>query len=60
MTCKFDIPVNVVVYAKDVAEAEQKVLHYLRNAELTISDPDIGDYELFEFIPKDLKDSCCC
>ena len=56
----FDIPVNIRVVAKDEATAEQLVLQYLRLAEDTISDPDIGDYELFEFVPSELAKSCCC
>ena len=56
----FDIPVNIRVVAKDEATAEQIVLQYLRIAEDTISDPDIGDYELFEFVSNDLSQSCCC
>lgn len=60
MTIKFDIPVNIEVYAKDESTAEQLVLQYLRTASSVISDPDIGDYELVNFVPSDLSNSCCC
>lgn len=56
----FDIQVSIKVLAKDEATAEQLVIQYLRTAESAISDPDIIEYELLEFIPADLKNSCCC
>ena len=60
MTQKFDIPINISILAKDEKEAEQKVMTYLRNAGRIVGDPDLIDYELFEFVSNDLSQSCCC
>jgi len=60
MNQKFDIPVNIEVYARNESDAEQRVLLYLREAAAVISNPDIGEYEIFEFVPADLSQSCCC
>ena len=60
MTQKFDIPINLTVFAKDEQEAEGIALNYLRDAYLTLANPDIEEYELFEFVPSDLAQSCCC
>lgn len=59
-TQAYDIPVNIQVLAKDESTAEQLVMQYLRTASSVISDPDIIEYELVEFVPEDLKQSCCC
>jgi len=56
----FDIPVNIKVVAKDEATAEQLVIQYLRTAEACLGDPDVIDYELFQFVPSELAQSCCC
>ena len=56
----FDIQVNIKVLAKNEAEAEHAVLTYLRTAGKVIDAPDIIDYELLNFVPADLKNSCCC
>lgn len=60
MTCKFDIPINISILAKDEAEAERVVLAYLRTAGKVIDCPELIDYELFEFVSNDLSQSCCC
>ena len=60
MTQKYDIPINLTVFAKDEQEAEQIALLYLRTADKVISSAEIGDYELFKFVPSDLAQSCCC
>lgn len=60
MTQKFDIPINLKIVAKDEATAEQIAIQYLRTAEAAIADPDVLDYELFEFVSPELKNSCCC
>jgi len=60
MTQKFNIPINFEVTAKDEKEAEQIILQYLRTAEKVIDAPDIAEYELLEFVPSELSQSCCC
>jgi len=60
MIQKFDIPINISILAKNEQEAEHMVLSYLRTAGKVIDCPELIDYELFDFVPSDLKQSCCC
>lgn len=57
---KYDIQVTITVLAKDEPEAESKVSDFLKYAIITMGSPDINDWEFTEFIPADLKQSCCC
>jgi len=58
----YDIPVNFQVYGRSEDDAISSLFHTLR---LTVDeeDPEVKDYELFEFIPTDCKQtdgqSCC-
>lgn len=56
----FDIPINLRIVAKDETTAELIATQYMRQAEAAIDDPDVIDYELVQFVPSDLAQSCCC
>lgn len=62
MTMKlFDVPINFKVYSNTEDNAIASLFHLLK---LTIDaeDPEVQDYELFEFIPTDDEDArkyCC-
>lgn len=57
---KFDIPVTFKVTAKNEREAEDVIIEFLKYAQITMAKPNILDWEFTEFIPEDLKNSCCC
>lgn len=57
---KYDIQVTFTVIAKDEQEAEHNVSSYLRVANEVMDAPDITNWEFTEFVPSDLKNSCCC
>lgn len=58
MEKKFDIPINLKVYAKTEQEAEYKINVFMRDAiRFFDMDKDVFDYEFFEFIPEDQSDS---
>lgn len=57
---KYDIQVTITVLAKDEAEAEGKVSDFLKYSTMTMGSPDINDWEFTEFVPSELKQSCCC
>lgn len=60
MTQKFDIQVTFAVLANNEIDAEDQVQEFLKFSKLTLGDPDIVDWEFTEFVPADLKQSCCC
>ena len=60
MTQKFDIQVTITVLAQNEIDAEDQVHEFLKISKITLGDPDIVDWEFTEFIPSDLKQSCCC
>ena len=60
MTQKFDIQVTITVLANYEINAENQVQEFLKISKLTLGDPDIVDWEFTEFVPADLKQSCCC
>ena len=60
MTQKFDIQVTITVLANNEIDAEDQVQEFLKISKLTLGDPDIVDWEFTEFVPTDLKQSCCC
>lgn len=51
MILPHDIQVNFTVRAKTEQEAENILSNFLKYASLTVSNPDIVDYEFVEFIP---------
>ena len=57
---KFDIQVTITVLAHNEVDAEDQVHEFLKVSKLAVGDPDIVDWEFTEFIPADLKNSCCC
>lgn len=57
---KYDIQVTITVLAREEKEAEEKVKDYLKLSGRIVGYPDLVDWELTEFIPADLKNSCCC
>lgn len=57
---KYDIQVTITVLAKEEKDAEQVVTTFLKDADVILSNPDVVDWEFTEFIPTDLKQSCCC
>lgn len=57
---KYDIQVTISVLGRDEAHAEQDVKNFLKNAEKVLDAPQILDWEFTEFVPADLKNSCCC
>ena len=57
---KYDIQVTITVLAKCEGDAEDQVQEFLKTAKLTVGDPDVVDWEFTEFVPSDLKQSCCC
>lgn len=60
MKTKFDIPINITVTANNEVEAEEIVNSFMRTARICISEPDFVDWEAFQFVESDLKQSCCC
>ena len=60
MTQKFDIQVTITVLANNEIDAEDQVQEFLKISKLTLGDTDIVDWEFTEFVPTDLKQSCCC
>lgn len=56
----FDIQVTFRILAKTEEDAEQTIQQYLKNADRIVGCPDLIDWEFTEFIPADLKNSCCC
>lgn len=60
MTQKFDIQVTITVLANNEIDAENQVQEFLKISKLTLDDPNIVDWEFTEFVPVDLKQSCCC
>lgn len=57
---KFDIQVTVSVIAKDERDAEEKTMLFLKEATIVTSNKDVLDWELTEFVPNELNQSCCC
>ena len=60
MIQKYDIQVTITVLAQNEIDAEDQVHEFLKISKLSIGDPDIVDWEFTEFVPADLKQSCCC
>ena len=57
---KYDIQVTVSVLAKTEADAEREVMLHMKAADVVLANPNIIEWELVEFIPSDIKQSCCC
>jgi len=60
MKQQFDIPVNVAVLAENEQEAEELVKNYMRTSRVCIDEPAFIDWDLVQFVPSDLAQSCCC
>ncbi len=56
----YDIPINITMLAESEVEAEELVNSFMRTARICISEPDFVDWEAFQFVETDLKQSCCC
>ena len=56
----YDIPVTITVLAKTEQDAEREVMLHLKAADVVLANPQIREWELTEFVPADLKNSCCC
>ena len=56
----YDIPINIKMRAESEEEAEELVNSFMRTARICISEPDFVDWEAFQFVETDLKQSCCC
>ncbi len=56
----YDIQVTISVIAKDEQSAEHEVMMHLKAADVVLANPQIKEWELTEFVPSDLKQSCCC
>lgn len=56
----FDIQVTITVLAKTEADAEREVMLHLKSADVVLTNPHIKEWELTEFVPSGLKQSCCC
>ena len=57
---KYDIQVTVSVLAKTEADAEKEVMLHMKAADVVLANPNVIEWELIEFIPSDIKQSCCC
>lgn len=57
---KYDIQVTLTVLAKDEKDAEQTVQDYLKESTHWVNSPNFVDWEFTEFVPSELKQSCCC
>jgi len=57
---KYDIQVTITVLSDNEKNAESSVENFLKNADRTLSCPELIDWEFTEFVPTDLKQSCCC
>jgi hypothetical protein len=57
---KYDIQVTVSVLAKTEADAEREVMLHMKAADVVLANPNVIEWELIEFIPSDIKQSCCC
>lgn len=57
---KYDIQVTVSVLAKTEADAEREVMLHMKAADVVLANPNVLEWELIEFIPSDIKQSCCC
>ena len=57
---KYDIQVTISVLAKTEADAEREVMLHMKAADVVLANPHVIEWELTEFVPSDLKQSCCC
>lgn len=47
----FDIQLNVSVLAESESEAEREIMLHMKSANVVLSNPNIIEWELLEFLP---------